>query len=254
MKKTLQAWGKRLVAGLVLSFSVHGYCACPSPRKPDRPFGSRSVGRFYDLKPNPIGTSAPDKIKRSRMFGIAYHSRGMEYSSACESSLRAEALEDYLQYKKVYENASDQSLAEFKAHSEVVVYQPRAISDIVDRCFEKIRQQWLNCGGKYSKTARYMSGIREELNVQIMPTAFIVFNSTGGPKIWAAGMASLDLRTIFAATSTLSLSPSGTHYIRSLESVVCWELGNNFAMNHGKYARSLTQELGSQVPCQFYKK
>jgi|GEM_PF-6465774 len=254
MKTSTQALATFWVFGCLLSASVPSEASCPKLRKPDKPFNSRSVGAFYTLTPNPIGATAPDKIQRSRQFGIAYHSRGLEYVNACQSSLRAESLEAYLQFKKTSENASDESLAEFKAHSEVLIYQPRAISDIVDRCFSKIRQQWLQCGGKYAKTARHMTRIRKELRVQIMPNAFMAFNTTGGQKIWVAGLASTDGRSIFASTSTLSRNSSGVHYVRSLESLVCWELGNNFAMNHGTYARTLSQELGFQVPCEFYKK
>lgn len=235
----------------LLSMSeIMAQTACVAVKNPDKAFRSQYIKKLYPIKP--MGLPARDRVLRSRKFGIPYHSNGFEYRNACVTQARINAIESYISYKIAKENPDPQIIEEYRSHAYALVNTPRAISDIVDRCFAKMRSQWKSCGGKYAQTARLMTRIRKELKVQVMPAPFWVTNSTGG-SLWAAGMASNDQRSIFASVSMIGRTANGGHFTHSLESLVCWEMGNLFGTNHGKNPHSLAQEVGFQIPCQFYK-
>ena len=225
-------------------------CKPLSSKLVQKPYRDYSITKHSDS--TPFGPATSDRIRKSKKFGISYHTKGMAYQNACVQKMRLNAIEAYILEKQQL-GVSEHVLADFRNQATELVSNPNAIGDVVDSCFTQTFQRWYQCGGAYEKTAKLMNRNREKLQVQIMEAPFFVRNSTGG-NIWAAGMASIDKRSLFAMVSTISSTYSNNYYVRSMESLVCWELGNTFGLNHGAQPRTLTQEIGFQVPCTFYKK
>jgi len=235
---------------LLNAANVHAKNPCASG-KINEPFDDSSIGRNYPVYP--MGIAKPDHTRRSPRFGILYHSNGIEFGNHCIKNYRVAAIERYITEKRLTGLLTPEVENDFRLQATALVSDPNAVGKIIDKCFADISQKWKKCGRRYDDTAREMFRMRSQLRVQIMPTAFWVTGSTGG-NLWAAGMASTDKISIFARSTALKIGGNQQYFVHTLESLVCWELGNNFAMNHGRWAHSLESELGFQVPCEFFRK
>jgi hypothetical protein len=207
------------------------------------PFTSRYITKLD--RTFPLGASTSTYPKRTLDHNIIYHTRGMEYQDECTLEKRLEAIKKYTETApKRNPKLTTQQISDYRHHAEMLVSTPDAFGDAIDRCFDSIKEKWLSCGGKYAQTANYMERIKSQLRVQVMPSYFFVSASTGGA-IWVAGMADLDKRTIFAIVPHLH----SKGYIRTFESLVCWEMGNTFGLNANHFPKTLSQEIGFQSPC-----
>jgi hypothetical protein len=221
-------------------------CHPPLFKKP--PFWSKYIVGF-NLE-RPFGRATDDSIKRSPIYNIQYHTRGIEYQNRCNLKEKLQALERYI--AKVERKANPPSRAlvdQYRRHATELVSKPGVFGEMIDRCFKEISDKWRGCGGRYYKLATYMSRISRSLKVQIMSSTFYLSNSIAGP-LWAGGMSSPDKRSIFAIASRFS---SQNTFIGTSESFICWELGNIFAFNMNYIPKILSTEVGHRRPCDIIK-
>jgi hypothetical protein len=244
---------------LIIAYSLKLYAneivSCPQVQATS-PYKNSHIKNNYPL--NPMGSALPDKEKRTTKFKIAYHTKGLEYENACQLDIRLTMLDQYIEqlkllYPHLYLADQDPLLESYRAHALEMLSKPKAYGEAIDQCFAETLQRWSSCGGRFAQTAREMKKNANKLRVQAMTSVFFVTNSTGG-NIWAAGLASTDQRSMFAVTSSIFGNTKNLPYVNTFKNIVCWEMGNNFAMNMGYYPRSLKGEVGFQSPCKILKK
>lgn len=221
------------------------------------PYKSKEILRLYPVKPT--GGLSSDFIKKSPKYRIRYHSGGIEFRNSCIANQRLKNVDNYisslvLQYPHLYTDTEDSLLIAYKEHMTQLLSEPRAIGKIIDSCFQQTIQRWNKCRGRFSRTAKKVYRERNKLRVQVMPSAFLVKYTTGGLNTWAAGASMTDMRSIFTMISTIGGNRSGAPFIHSLESLVCWEMGNTFGMHMNYYPTTLKGEIGFQSPCYVLRK
>ena len=117
------------------------------------------------------------------------------------------------------------------------------ISEWIDAAYEKMRDKYLACGGKWAETARNFNP--RSLMVTIEEKPFRVYWQ--GEWIWAGGYYDGNDRTIRAVITGIfgmSINPPEAWFLTRLPDYLEWEMGNGLGFASGE-----KQEMGDHSPC-----
>ena len=161
-----------------------------------------------------LGDPRPVSDKYSSRFGIRYNTQGFDAPDFNWN-------QKIKKWKK--KHVPDQVIEEMLTYPG----DPEAIGRWVDDAFDKVRAQFMACGGTLAQRASRVSA--KKLSVTIMPTAFY-------EPYWKIDVAGVYYpKTNEIKVLNIYYMWAGAHkgWLRHARDLIEWEMGNYFAMESG---------------------
>lgn len=175
-----------------------------------------------------------DPVLKSTPLGIRFNSNGFDQLTDKQKTKRLKKLNKTFDKENIPDSTKSELLDYFESLPNMASW--------FDVSYSHIRDLWIACGGAFKETALKINPWNITISVEEAPF-FVPYY-----KVFAVGMTEPSLNgaiTLSVVALTEQGNPPTFSWVRNLNDLSRWEIGNYFAYRHGIKDR----EVGDGKPC-----